>query len=171
MSLALLVLFAVWFVLAVINQFKPRRLKRALGRYDLFELLPSWGFFTADIRTADVYLFMRDRSVSGDTSDWKEISTGKRNGVIKLVYPERRIRAAFSRIRRRLVRQLAQRNGNASDIKESLSYQLVLHYVMSQGRDPSIEKRQFLIATKAEADSPEPVRPLILSAFHEFRNA
>ena len=169
MSLALLGLFAVWFILSVINQLKASRLKQAMGRYDILSLLPNWGFFTADIRTSDLYLFIRDRSVNGDTSEWKEIGIGKRNGAMKLVYPERRIRAAVSRIRHDLVRQLAQGNANSSDIKKGLLYQMLLHYVMAQERDPATQKRQFLIATRAEADSPEPVRPLVLSAFHEFQ--
>src|SRR2546422_235827 len=64
-SVALVVL---WLVATVAYQYGTFR--RALARFDRFEILPSWSFFAPNPATRDSHIVVRDLYLDGTIGAW-----------------------------------------------------------------------------------------------------
>ena len=175
LSLVVTGVLALWFALALLNQFRHPPLKRLMAwvrRRDRLGLLPGWGFFTADVGTTDVFVYARRRGPDGTPTGWHAVPTGRRQGVLRLVHPDRRMRVAVSNTRHWLLAHLHASDGTSGRIREGEPYRLLLRYAAStvpRETTPEGEETagcQFLVGIRAEPGGASPIKPLLVSAFH-----
>ena len=148
-----------WFLLSILRQFFTARRMADIARLGAVKLMPRWHLFTADLRRLDVYMYIRDFCEDGSTTAWNDITPLGRHGGIRLVFANRRLVYAFVQLAQGLVGAMESESPQVMQLDSPRrlmarrDYQALLLYARSQRADPTVERRQFLIAVRSSADS------------------
>ena len=86
-----IVVFSVWFLLTIAFQ-KNNGLRRLTTRFDRFNLVPRWSFFTPDPGASNYHFIYRSRDDETSVSPWLELNLSPRGILFPLWNPRKRYR-------------------------------------------------------------------------------
>jgi hypothetical protein len=162
-----MVLFSVWLVLSIINQFDPGWFRK-IKKYDYFSLIPKWTFFAPQPGSTDYHLYYRDIMDNGEICEWTvAISPEKRSLVTAIWNPRKRVRKAQSDIVRSLIRLPDEKKDNIYFIYFTLPYLLLLNMVTNMPCGPKVRSRQFMIMETSGFNGRFQPRQIIRSGVHD----
>jgi hypothetical protein len=128
-GLAAVGLVVAWLVLSIAYQFVG--LKPRLGRWDAFNLLPSWSFFAPSPANRDSHVVVRDLLPDGTLSPWQTVSVFPPRSLLHLVWhPEKRPRKIL-RDAGKAIRITRRQATNDAVVECSLPYLVVLHHCIN----------------------------------------
>jgi hypothetical protein len=172
---ALAVIFGLWLLASIPNQFRWRWWE-AVARRDVLGLLPRWTFFAPRPGQHDLHLIYRDRSPVDDdvAGPWRQVEFATMPWWLRAVWnPSRFARKAVTDVGGALVRA-ATRAGRSGDtpavvaamIQLNPAYLRVLDWVMAQPAETETHARQFaLVRTQADAGDRR-LEPVFVSFVH-----
>jgi len=83
--------FSAWFLLTIAFQ-KNNTITRLVTRFDRFNLIPRWSFFTPDPGASNYHLVYRSRDDETSVSPWLELDLSPRGILFPLWNPRKRYR-------------------------------------------------------------------------------
>ncbi|WP_292811858.1 hypothetical protein [Microbacterium sp.] len=172
---ALAVLFGLWLVASIPNQFRWRWWE-TVARRDALGLLPRWTFFAPRPGQHDLHLIFRDRSPVDDaiTGPWRQVEFATMPWWLRVVWnPSRFARKAVTDVGGALVRAAtrAGRSGEspavvAAMIQLNPAYLRVLGWVLAQPGDEGGDARQFALVRTQTDDADRRLEPVFVSFIH-----
>ena len=85
------IVFSVWFLLTIAFQ-KNNGLRRLTTRFDRFNLVPRWSFFTPDPGASNYHFIYRSRDDETSVSPWLELNLSARGILFPIWNPRKRYR-------------------------------------------------------------------------------
>ncbi len=165
---ALGLVFGVWLVLTVLNQFRKPDLLRVLRPFDPFALIPSWTFFAPNPAVNDVNLLVRDELGGGVKSPWREVDQLHPNPWRALWHPEKRTRKAVYDLSVSVGELVRDTTIDPELYSYDLAYLLLLNHTSSQPRSALTTRRQFMVVrSRGYADDRAPA-VVFVSWFHRL---
>jgi hypothetical protein len=160
-------ILVIHLLLSAAAQISQGRLVRPLRRRDILGLIPTWTFFAPSPGRNDYHLLIRDETVTGSFSPWREVTADETSPVRALWNPGKRLRKGLSDHISSLLRSLPEQGGDASYIVFHPSYLALLWWISHMPRDPFAVKRQFAVAmTSGFASQRTEPAPLFVSYLH-----
>jgi hypothetical protein len=124
---ALLSLFAAWWLLSIICQWKFQGIER-LRTFDLLHLIPSCRFFAPRPSGRDYHIEYRLRDAAGREEGWRRIHlAGDRSWGSTLWHPDKRMRKGFGTTVRHLLQYRTKWGDETA--RRSLPYLRLLMFV------------------------------------------
>lgn len=145
MSFIFILYLGSWFLISILAQVhRFRRLQRLRYR-DMFFVLPHWHFFAPNPKIDDFHLLYRDKLFDGQYTPWREIAF-KQNAFWRGLWnPERRLVKTLEQMSNSMC-YFADKPVKKKRLLVSVSYIVLLNYVMSLPYSNLSDFRQFLIA-------------------------
>jgi hypothetical protein len=180
LQIAVVVLFAGWFVVSAANQrTDTRRWISRITNVDVCALVPIWTFFAPNPGDSDTHLLFRDRDDDGRITCWREVPLAGRRSIVDLWNPARRIHKAIVDVAFDLSRPDDADPGDAPDDGGgtrvlnkrrviSFPYLLILNFVSELPGDFGAEQRQFAIARTPGLGGRDQPHVTMVSAFHRL---
>lgn len=148
-------------------QIAQGRLVRPLRRHDMLGLVPTWTFFAPSPGRTDYHVLVRDETVTGQFSPWREVKPDDTSLMRALWNPGKRLRKGLCDHISSLLRSLPEQGGDASYVVFHPSYLALLWWISHLPRDPAAVKRQFAVAvTSGFAHQRTEPSPLFVSYLH-----
>jgi hypothetical protein len=163
------VIFVVWFVASVINQFEWKWWTTIRG-VDVFSILPRWTFFAPHPGTDDVRLVYRDILEGGASAGWRELPTAPyRPAWMRMFWnPEKLDNKAVFDLVQMMAMQVERFKPYPRAALISLPYLQLLDPIMQRPRAADAVARQFaLVSTRGHLPPREPAI-LMVSPAHPF---
>lgn len=158
--------FAVWFILSVINQFGFRWFDHML-EIDYFSLIPYWTFFAPNPGQTDYHLVYRDRLPDGSTTSWREVVLTEPRGLISFIWnPKKRSKKVLSDVAMSIARIVRTDPRTEQFVIVSFQYLLILNYLTKSLPAPAGVERQFAIVETAGFFREGPPSVVLRSDFH-----
>jgi hypothetical protein len=157
--------FAVWFLLTILNQFTASWTQR-LRRFDVLSLAPVWIFFAPAPVVSDFRLFYRTIARDGAVSAWEEIHPpGRRTSVTAFWHPEKRATKAVSDIVRFLKSRCAAGPPDPEILHAYVPYRCLLNHVTQTAKRsrPDHLFCEFFVAETTGFSEVIPEQPLLRS--------
>jgi hypothetical protein len=129
LGLAAVGLVVAWLLLSIAYQIVW--LKSWLGRWDAFNLLPSWSFFAPSPANRDSHVVVRDLVTDGTLSPWQAVSVFPPRSLLHLVWhPEKRPRKILRDAGKAI--RITRRHATSDAVVQcSLPYLVVLHHCIN----------------------------------------
>ena len=166
------VIFVVWFIASVINQFEWKWWApvRAL---DCFSILPRWTFFAPRPGTDDVRVIYRDVLKGGTSAGWRELPTAPyRPAVVRMFWnPEKLDNKAVFDLVQMMGMQIEAFKSYPRAALISLPYLQLLDPIMQRPRPPDAVARQFALVSTHGHEPPREPAILMVSPAHPFSRA
>ena len=86
-----IVIFFAWFLLTIAFQ-KNNKLSRFITRFDRFNLIPRWSFFSPDPGASNYHFVYRSRNDKTSASPWLELDLSPRGILFPIWNPRKRYR-------------------------------------------------------------------------------
>ena len=86
-----IVIFLAWFLLTIAFQ-KNNKLSRFITRFDRFNLIPRWSFFSPDPGASNYHFVYRSRNDKTSASPWLELDLSPRGILFPIWNPRKRYR-------------------------------------------------------------------------------
>jgi hypothetical protein len=132
--------------------------------------VPTWTFFAPNPGVKDVRLLWREQLVDGNVGPWHEIAAPRCGLPRALWNPAKRARKVVFDCRRRLAH--AREREQDELFMLSVSYLLILHYVVGLPASPLSAARQFaLVETQGADDDDGLLELLFASPWHHLPGA
>ena len=164
-EIASALIFGLWFILTVLNQYRRGMLIGRIKRHDPFGLIPTWTFFAPRPGTTDHNVLYRDRLSDGSYSPWREVLPPG-TGMIRLLWnPAKRSRKAVGDSCQQVVRLIGRRIGKR--LLTQVPYLTLLNYVCQQPGAELAEARQFAIV-RTYGYRPKSPEILMISNLHQL---
>ena len=170
-SLLVIIVFAAWTFLTILNQHRStRRFILAVVRRDLCCLIPIWTFFAPNPGRTDIHLLYRDRDADGRMTAWREVPLDRRRSWLMLWNPRRRICKGVTDVAPDLTRDTTYKPKEVVSKRKvfTFPYLLLLNYVCCQPVDFRARLRQFAVARTNGIGAEGEVDVAFLSAFHRI---
>jgi hypothetical protein len=138
-------IFAGWFIVSVLNQFRFGWFNR-IRRADRFSLLPAWTFFAPNPGQSDYHLVYRDRRADGSLTGWREVPiTVPRKPYSFIWNPWKRSRKVLSDMVGTVISASRANPQLGDEIMLSIPYLVLLNVVCHFDTSPDATHRQFLL--------------------------
>jgi hypothetical protein len=161
------VVFAIWFTLSVVTQFRAKCFRR-LKSFDYCAILPAWTFFAPNPGVTDYILIYREHWADGGISDWKEADIGSRVAVLSAFWhPAKRRAKVLVDASCELVKyatSLAPQD--IALVTVSPPYILFLRIIEKQRLSPFCEYIQFAIMQQKGLSVEKVIAPTFSSGIH-----
>ncbi len=157
----------IWAVISCIAQFSSDRLI-FLKQADWFSLIPQWTFFAPIPGTSDYHLMFRDRYISGDYTEFREIDlTSPRKLMHTIWNPDKHNEKILSDV----VHTFAQMAGKieSPQLMFTIPYILILNYVSNTEHVPNANATQFTIVESPSSHSGRTLTITFISGLHRLR--
>jgi hypothetical protein len=118
-----IVVFSVWFLLTIAFQ-KNNKVSRVTTRFDRFNLVPKWSFFTPDPGASNYHLVYRSRDDKVNVSPWLELNLSPRGILFPIWNPRKRYREGMIELFQLLA--LASANHSAERLQFTAPYIILL---------------------------------------------
>ena len=160
-----LILYGGWLALSVARQW-PGPLKRAIVRWDVFHLLPHWGFFSAPA-ACDFTFTRRFRHADGSLTDWEPISLAPPRPRGAWLWHPQLLPLAIAR---QCAAQTAgvSTSGERRGILHAGKYRLLVAFLSANVSSSGATAMQFIVYASRQHDSSCPPQITFLSEFHEL---
>ena len=134
----------LWLLATIAYQYAPFRM--AVGRFDVFKMLPSWSFFAPRPATRDSHIVVRDLLFDGTISTWRPVSFFPARTLLQVIWhPAKRPRKIL-RDASKAIKLTRDRSASKDVIQCSLPYLIILHYCnLETPRGSNAMARQFAI--------------------------
>ncbi|MCC6438859.1 MAG: hypothetical protein IT196_27800 [Acidimicrobiales bacterium] len=140
----LALVFGVWLLLTVLNQFRGWKLMAPIRRRDLFALVPSWTFFAPNPATQDVNVVIRD-DLGSSKSPWRELDELAPSRWRWIWHPAKRPRKAVYDLAVSVGELLRDRDIEPELYSYDLAYLALLNHACTRHGSPVSQRRQFMV--------------------------
>lgn len=162
------IFLGTWFLLSLLTQIRIDSIQR-LRKWDLLGLLPMWWFFAPIPARGDIHLLYRCQLQDCTVLDWREIRPGGRRNWFSLIWnPGRRERKALFDISNGLLAERRAKGVDTSDISLSLTYLLLLNYVVYRTHVLGTKSVQLMLMSSDLAITQDEPKLIFLSGWHNL---
>lgn len=159
-----------WFVFSILNQFDNKFIS-FIKRFDFFHLIPSWKFFAPKPLIQSYHLYFRDKTSTGEISEWTHIPTTSARKLKHAIWnPGRRYHKLFLDSIKQLEKKTDELEKTPEAIQISTPYLLLLNLIIHAKHVPDVKYTQFMILTDQITEGAIDDALVMCSWFHEINN-
>ncbi len=168
-AVVVVIIYVVWVVATVANQFHSR-CPEWLRSVDVLGLIPVWTFFAPNPGMTDYYLLYRDRLPDGCFDNWKKVELKPSENSVRLALwnPMKRKHKAVSDLVSALLR--VSSNAGTEGLVATVPYILILNFITSRPHSLGATGTQFMVMEHGGfSGEPERSRVLVMSGIHRLQ--
>ena len=156
----------LWLLATIAYQCGPLRF--AVGRLDVFKLLPSWSFFAPHPAARDSHIVVRDLLGDGTASGWRTLPWFPARSLRQAVWHPEKRPLKILKDASKSIRMTRTRTASKGVIQCSLPYLMILHHCTRQVTPaPHAVARQFAIVETSGREGRR-LWIVFISSFHRL---